>query len=128
MRETSVPGKQISTMGIQDLGEVAILDSMQFRCKERSLPRGRERRKDPRSEDLNTCLREGETRRRREKQAASAKAAMQRKKIAEVSDIFPAANSYVLSTSRSEEHTSELQSPDHLVCRLLLEKKKITQK
>src|SRR5258708_24715044 len=24
---------------------------------------------------------------------------------------------------RSEEHTSELQSPDHLVCRLLLEKK-----
>src|SRR5258708_29843407 len=28
--------------------------------------------------------------------------------------------------SRSEEHTSELQSPDHLVCRLLLEKKKKT--
>src|SRR5260364_241175 len=27
-------------------------------------------------------------------------------------------------THRSEEHTSELQSPDHLVCRLLLEKKK----
>src|SRR5690348_17649424 len=28
--------------------------------------------------------------------------------------------------SRSEEHTSELQSPVHLVCRLLLEKKKYT--
>src|SRR5207244_11554718 len=28
---------------------------------------------------------------------------------------------------RSEEHTSELQSPDHLVCRLLLEKKKPTR-
>src|SRR5258708_20926517 len=28
---------------------------------------------------------------------------------------------------RSEEHTSELQSPDHLVCRLLLEKKKDDQ-
>src|SRR5207244_13014678 len=27
------------------------------------------------------------------------------------------------SLGRSEEHTSELQSPDHLVCRLLLEKK-----
>src|SRR5258708_22048004 len=27
---------------------------------------------------------------------------------------------------RSEEHTSELQSPDHLVCRLLLEKKRNT--
>src|SRR5258708_18718485 len=26
--------------------------------------------------------------------------------------------------ARSEEHTSELQSPDHLVCRLLLEQKK----
>src|SRR5258708_24915485 len=29
-----------------------------------------------------------------------------------------------LLKTRSEEHTSELQSPDHLVCRLLLEKKK----
>src|SRR5438876_3804649 len=28
------------------------------------------------------------------------------------------------SIARSEEHTSELQSPVHLVCRLLLEKKK----
>src|SRR5258708_26642409 len=28
-----------------------------------------------------------------------------------------------LRAGRSEEHTSELQSPDHLVCRLLLEKK-----
>src|SRR5258708_25915030 len=28
-----------------------------------------------------------------------------------------------LHLHRSEEHTSELQSPDHLVCRLLLEKK-----
>src|SRR5947208_3942860 len=28
-----------------------------------------------------------------------------------------------IPTARSEEHTSELQSPDHLVCRLLLEKK-----
>src|SRR5258708_31616111 len=31
---------------------------------------------------------------------------------------------FVLLLGRSEEHTSELQSPDHLVCRLLLEKKK----
>src|SRR5258708_26177438 len=30
-----------------------------------------------------------------------------------------------LQAGRSEEHTSELQSPDHLVCRLLLEKKKV---
>src|SRR5258708_24753608 len=29
-------------------------------------------------------------------------------------------------SQRSEEHTSELQSPDHLVCRLLLEKKNHT--
>src|SRR5690348_17593674 len=31
------------------------------------------------------------------------------------------------SATRSEEHTSELQSPVHLVCRLLLEKKKKKQ-
>src|SRR5258708_21243827 len=31
-----------------------------------------------------------------------------------------------VESARSEEHTSELQSPDHLVCRLLLEKKKTT--
>src|SRR5438876_9150532 len=32
---------------------------------------------------------------------------------------------HVADRDRSEEHTSELQSPVHLVCRLLLEKKKI---
>src|SRR5947208_11217104 len=32
------------------------------------------------------------------------------------------------AVTRSEEHTSELQSPDHLVCRLLLEKKKQKQR
>src|SRR5258708_21255013 len=39
---------------------------------------------------------------------------------------WPAAKSMpaCVSRPRSEEHTSELQSPDHLVCRLLLEKKK----
>src|SRR5258707_8418470 len=31
-----------------------------------------------------------------------------------------------IAISRSEEHTSELQSRQYLVCRLLLEKKKIT--
>src|SRR5690348_17412573 len=34
------------------------------------------------------------------------------------------ANPVAPETRRSEEHTSELQSPVHLVCRLLLEKKK----
>src|SRR5690348_17996019 len=32
----------------------------------------------------------------------------------------------ISSAARSEEHTSELQSPVHLVCRLLLEKKNNT--
>src|SRR5258708_25601133 len=36
----------------------------------------------------------------------------------------PVFRSTPLIENRSEEHTSELQSPDHLVCRLLLEKKK----
>src|SRR5690348_17835981 len=33
-------------------------------------------------------------------------------------------NKLIMDYPRSEEHTSELQSPVHLVCRLLLEKKK----
>src|SRR5690348_17914313 len=33
---------------------------------------------------------------------------------------------FLVVAQRSEEHTSELQSPVHLVCRLLLEKKKRT--
>src|SRR5262245_63516319 len=36
----------------------------------------------------------------------------------------PATDRYPLALIRSEEHTSELQSLRHLVCRLLLEKKK----
>src|SRR5258708_27128712 len=36
----------------------------------------------------------------------------------------PGTQSSGCNSDRSEEHTSELQSPDHLVCRLLLEKKK----
>src|SRR5256885_16606415 len=40
-----------------------------------------------------------------------------------VSDVWPNGNSGLLQ-GRSEEHTSELQSPCNLVCRLLLEKKK----
>src|SRR5258708_3697825 len=37
---------------------------------------------------------------------------------------FCASSLQAEAQKRSEEHTSELQSPDHLVCRLLLEKKK----
>src|SRR5690348_17561243 len=40
-----------------------------------------------------------------------------------VSFLYAWARATVINT-RSEEHTSELQSPVHLVCRLLLEKKK----
>src|SRR5947208_6199325 len=36
---------------------------------------------------------------------------------------WPSPMSMITAWPRSEEHTSELQSPDHLVCRLLLEKK-----
>src|SRR3989442_11971380 len=42
-----------------------------------------------------------------------------------VSDRRSRAGPWGLPGSRSEEHTSELQSRPHLVCRLLLEKKKI---
>src|SRR5437763_3071919 len=39
-------------------------------------------------------------------------------------EVFGAAGLRLTSLARSEEHTSELQSPMYLVCRLLLEKKK----
>src|ERR1041385_293506 len=39
-----------------------------------------------------------------------------------MSTLFPMAKPVALDASRSEEHTSELQSRLHLVCRLLLEK------
>src|SRR3712207_7756001 len=44
-------------------------------------------------------------------------------------DVVPAINRAILSGHgmRSEEHTSELQSRQYLVCRLLLEKKKYTR-
>src|SRR5947208_8196807 len=47
--------------------------------------------------------------------------------VAEAGDSFPHIYG-PLNLDRSEEHTSELQSPDHLVCRLLLEKKKTKEK
>src|SRR5258708_18992303 len=40
-----------------------------------------------------------------------------------VQNAVPSLYDELTKLSRSEEHTSELQSPDHLVCRLLLEKK-----
>src|SRR5690348_18075565 len=41
-------------------------------------------------------------------------------------DAVAVAHAFGEAAFRSEEHTSELQSPVHLVCRLLLEKKKRT--
>src|SRR3712207_8077226 len=41
--------------------------------------------------------------------------------------VLPNGNVFVGWGRRSEEHTSELQSRQYLVCRLLLEKKKIKQ-
>src|SRR5256885_10072532 len=46
--------------------------------------------------------------------------------LAKPDSLTPAKDAYVVWIERSEEHTPELQSPCNLVCRLLLEKKKIT--
>src|SRR3989475_2893378 len=46
---------------------------------------------------------------------------------ADIEDLSVVVNGYIgkgVGTTRSEEHTSELQSQSNLVCRLLLEKKK----
>src|SRR5258708_40266839 len=50
--------------------------------------------------------------------------AAQRRVLAHLQSRVPLLFMIHRSQYRSEEHTSELQSPDHLVCRLLLEKKK----
>src|SRR3712207_8027799 len=65
----------------------------------------------------------GETERRREIQVAhNERNNIEPRTISKgISDILIAAE------ARSEEHTSELQSRQYLVCRLLLEKKKKTQ-
>ena len=44
--------------------------------------------------------------------------------LAEDEDFKAAVAKHIVGNGRSEEHTSELQSPMYLVCRLLLEKKK----
>src|SRR5438876_2996503 len=56
-----------------------------------------------------------------------------RLRLGEISDLTDPKNrsprhQQLLVAGRSEEHTSELQSPVHLVCRLLLEKKKKKKK
>src|SRR5207244_13298124 len=53
-----------------------------------------------------------------------ASAARTRRNAASAASSFPSRSAACPSTNRSEEHTSELQSPDHIVCRLLLDKKK----
>src|SRR5258708_26907623 len=47
--------------------------------------------------------------------------------VVKVVGVLVSERSVVVILDRSEEHTSELQSPDHLVCRLLLEKKNKNQ-
>src|SRR5690625_6413305 len=50
--------------------------------------------------------------------------AKKQQQAAKLADDFYEMGSYERQSLRSEEHTSELQSRGHLVCRLLLEKKK----
>src|SRR4051794_41339931 len=46
------------------------------------------------------------------------------RRVARTGARIAAVRDHAATRARSEEHTSELQSPVHLVCRLLLEKKK----
>src|SRR2546430_10290176 len=45
--------------------------------------------------------------------------------LADEADEAPVLTDWEMTDTRSEEHTSELQSQSNLVCRLLLEKKKM---
>src|SRR5258708_24519175 len=70
----------------------------------------------------------GDARKKRIIEVATSMLARNGSRGTTLSDIAAAAGvsqaAAAMSLRRSEEHTSELQSPDHLVCRLLLEKKK----
>src|SRR4051812_49890574 len=59
--------------------------------------------------------------------AALAAIALEKREVSPVEIRVAVAVTAAWSPGRSEEHTSELQSHVNLVCRLLLEKKKITQ-
>src|SRR5207253_8989595 len=50
------------------------------------------------------------------------------KEYADYEEVLKSEKARVQGSTRSEEHTSELQSRGHLVCRLLLEKKKKKKK
>src|SRR5690348_17552575 len=65
--------------------------------------------------------------RERESQLREAKQELERQ-VEERTAALRRLSAQVLGLQRSEEHTSELQSPVHLVCRLLLEKKKKKKK
>src|SRR3712207_8762668 len=51
----------------------------------------------------------------------------QPREVVALDQVVRGAETEVDAVARSEEHTSELQSRQYLVCRLLLEKKKVTQ-
>src|SRR5258708_22290526 len=53
-----------------------------------------------------------------------ARTSLRETRISSAENSPPSPLNKMTASPRSEEHTSELQSPDHLVCRLLLEKKK----
>src|SRR6266403_3291125 len=106
MRATSVPGKQISTMGIQDLGEVAIQTPCNFAARSDLRHEvGKEgRTSGPKTLTLAFAKAkpdgEGKKHRPLRPQCSGRNNMLSElSAIAEVSDIFPAANSYVLSTS-----------------------------
>src|SRR2546430_13385307 len=67
------------------------------------------------------------TRRWRPSNQAATRSCFSRSRSSETKTRFCEKSSRPLESKRSEEHTSELQSQSNLVCRLLLEKKKLTQ-
>src|SRR2546423_11238981 len=89
-------------------------------------------RRPPRSTlfPYTTLFRSRRTRRRRSPQQWNARYPEARRPLAPCAEIFrravPSPCAHTRDGTRSEEHTSELQSLAYLVCRLLLEKKNTT--
>src|SRR5690348_17587594 len=85
----------------------------------------RTRRPGLRMPTVNQLIRKGRAKKRSKLKTPALTGAPQKRGVCtRVSTVTPRKPNSALRKIRSEEHTSELQSPVHLVCRLLLEKKK----
>src|SRR5690348_17620118 len=105
MLSTNPASTEIYTLSLHDALPIFGIDSIAF--DDEAEPRAWKPKAEPKADS------------KADKKSGSSRPTSARSTTAQKSSLS------VSAPKRSEEHTSELQSPVHLVCRLLLEKKKI---